>query len=382
MDSANSNNFFNRLVAWLGKDAWQLSAAAGTAEDDSHKHFLPNFCQLKMTVSVLIIAELLALVITLVMPVPSIFFDNYFEALFQISLFVLWIALASAMGLCLARKYLNRLPNRMAIITAYLLLLLITIIVNESAVWLLYIFGKISTPRPEWYAHLQFQNIFVSAIINALVLGYFLTKQELLQRTASEAKAKNQALQSRIRPHFVFNAMNIIASLTRSEPAKAEAAIEDMSELFRMMLNEEETLVPVKREIEVAQKYLALEKLRLDNRLQVDWDLGKFPRKAIMPILTLQPLLENAISEGIEPSATGGTISIKLWENDDIIYINISNTIPQKRGRKSRPQNNESLDNIRQRFQSHYGAKASLTAKAHDDHYLVAMTLPVRDAVS
>ncbi len=383
MDSTNNTNVFNRVMTWLNKGAGngKESTNAGHVADDSHEHFLPNFCQLNMTFRVLIIAELLALVITLVMPVPSIFFDNYFEALFQISLFVLWIALACAMGLCLSRKYLNRLPNRMAIITAYLLLLLITIIVNESAVWLLYIFGKISSPRPEWYAHLQFQNIFVSAIINALALGYFLTKQELLQRTVSEAKAKNQALQSRIRPHFVFNAMNIIASLTRSEPAKAEAAIEDMSELFRMMLNEEETLVPVNREIEVAQKYLALEKLRLDNRLQVDWDIGKFPRKAIMPILTLQPLLENAISEGIEPSATGGTISIKLWENDDIIYINISNTVPKKRGRKSRSQNNESLDNIRLRFRSHYGDKASLTADAHDDHYLVAMTLPVRDTI-
>lgn len=378
MDSTN-NNIVTRFMAQLSKGARQFSAASSHAIDDDQEHFLPNFCELKMTVSVLIIAELLALVITLVMPVPSIFFSNYFEALFLISLFVLWIAMACAMGLCVARKYLRKLPNKLALVTAYLLLLLITFAVNECAVWLLWAFGKIGSPRPEWYAHLHLQNLSVSAIINALMLGYFLTKQELQQRTISEAKAKNQALQSRIRPHFVFNAMNIIASLTRSEPAKAEAAIEDMSELFRMMLNEEETLVPVKREIEVAEKYLALEKLRLDNRLQIDWDLGKFPRKAIMPILTLQPLLENAISEGIEPSATGGTISIKLWENNDIIYINISNTIPKKRGRKSRPQNNESLENIRQRFQSHYGDKASLTASEEDGHFLVAMTLPVRD---
>lgn len=382
METTRNNNLLTRFVTQLIKGAKEFSAATNNPVKTDQEHFLPNFCQLKMTISVLIIAELLALVITLVMPVPSIFFSNYFEALFLISLFVLWIAMACAMGLCVARKYLRRLPDRMALITAYLLLLLITFLVNECAVWILWGFGKIGSPRPEWYAHLHLQNLSVSAIINALMLGYFLTKQELQQRTISEAKAKNQALQSRIRPHFVFNTMNIIASLTRSEPAKAEAAIEDMSELFRMMLNEEENLVPVKREIEVAQKYLALEKLRLDNRLQVDWDIGKFPRKAIMPILTLQPLLENAISEGIEPSATGGTISIKLWENDDIIYINISNTIPKKRGRKSRPQNSESLDNIRQRFQNHYGDKASLVASEKDGHYLVAMTLPIRDTES
>lgn len=381
MDTASNNNFFTRLTAQISKSVKEFSAAVKTPAKADQEHFLPNFCELKMTVSVLIIAELLALVITLVMPVPSIFFSDYFEALFLISLFVLWIAMACAMGLCLARNYLRRLPDRMALITAYLLLLLITFIVNECAVWLLWGFGKIGSPRPEWYAHLHLQNLSVSAIINALMLGYFLTKQELQQRTISESKAKNQALQSRIRPHFVFNAMNIIASLTRSEPAKAEAAIEDMSELFRMMLNEEENLVPVKREIEVAEKYLALEKLRLDNRLHLDWDIGKFPRKAIMPILTLQPLLENAISEGVEPSATGGTISIKLWEDSDNIYINISNTIPKKRGRKARSQNNESLDNIRQRFRSHYGDKASLVASEDDDNFLIAMILPIRDTL-
>jgi len=379
METTENNSFVNRLITALTRSAKQFTAAADKSVKLDHEHFLPNFCELKMTISVLIIAELLALVITLVMPVPSIFFSNYFEALFLISLFVLWIAMACALGLCLTRNYLRRLPDRLALITAYFLLLLITFAVNECAVWLLWAFGKIHSPRPDWYAHLHLQNLSVSAIINALMLGYFLTKQELLKRTVSEAKAKNQALQSRIRPHFVFNAMNIIASLTRSEPAKAEAAIEDMSELFRMMLNEEENLVPVKREIEVAQKYLALEKLRLDNRLQMNWDIGKFPRKAIMPILTLQPLLENAISEGVEPSATGGTISVKLWEENDSIYINISNTIPRKRGRKTKSHSSESLENIRQRFRSHYGDKASLIASEDDEHFLVAMILPVRD---
>ncbi|GMR19748.1 MAG: sensor histidine kinase [Gammaproteobacteria bacterium] len=351
---------------------------------DTTDHFLPNFCEARMVLSVFLIAEILALVISLVMPVPSIFFSNYFEALLQISLFIQWIALASAAGLCLLRNYLRKLPNRTALITAYLMLLLTTLLVNEATVWILWGAGKISTPRPEWYAHLHFQNLTISALINALALGYFMTKQELKQRTASEARARIQALQSRIRPHFVFNAMNIIASLTRSDPAKAETAIEDMSELFRMMLNDEETLVPIKKEIEVAEKYLALESLRLDDRLQVAWNIGKFPRKAIMPTLTLQPLLETAINKGIEPSATGGTITIKLWEENDKIHIHMTNPITHRRGNKRRPEDDEgkTLENISKRFDNHYGDLATLTTDKTEDLFTVKVSLPLRDAMN
>jgi len=347
---------------------------------DESDHFLPNFCEGRMVLNVIVIAEMLALIISLVMPVPSIFFDNYFEALLQISVFIQWIALAGAAGLCLARPYLHRLPNHRALITAYLLLLLITLLVNESAVWILYASGKIGTPRPDWYAHLHFQNLSVSAIIYALVLGYFLTKQELKQRTASEARSRIEALQSRIRPHFVFNAMNIIASLTRSDPKKAEAAIEDMSELFRMMLNNEETMVPVNKEIEVAKKYLALEALRLDNRLNVVWDIGKFPRKAIMPTLTLQPLLENAITLGIEPLPGGGTLSIRLWEDQDRIHIRIINPVSKTRPKKSAEQRESTLDNVRQRFNSHYGDQATIETRRQDGQFIISMSLPVRAA--
>lgn len=353
---------------------------ADTKLDLQTQHFLPNFCETRMLINIVVVAEMLALVISLVMPIPSIFFANYFEAFLQISIFIQWIALASAAGLCLTRKYMARLPNHMALITAYLFLLLITFAVDECVLWILWITEKIASPRPIWYAHLHLQNLSVSAIINALVLGYFLTKQELKQRTVSEANAKMQALQSRIRPHFVFNAMNIIASLTRSDPKKAEMAIEDMSELFRMMLNEEETLVPVKKEIDVARKYLALEELRLDNRLQVAWDIGKFPRKAIMPILTLQPLLENAITHGIEPLPNGGIVSVTLWEEDDIIRIRITHPVTDKRNIASGHELNKALENIKQRFNTHYGANAKIKWELQDNRFIVSVSLPVRDA--
>ena len=216
-------------------------------------------------------------------------------------------------------------------------------------------------------------------MVNALALRYLLGVHELQQRTASEERAKMQALKSRIRPHFVFNSLNIIASLTRSSPSKAEHAIEDMADLFRMMLTESENLVPVHKEVEVAQKYIALEQLRLDNRLTVNWDIGKFPRKAIMPVLTLQPLLENAIRFGVEPIPEGGVIDVRLWEQDESINISISNPLPKKRklGRGETTEG-QALDDISRRLQTHYGEDATLSKEQDDTRFVVSVVLPIR----
>jgi two-component system sensor histidine kinase AlgZ len=371
-------------VELLNKDAmrqWVRSAARQLDHDtvfsraDAEGEILPNFCEGRTILSVVIVAQMLAILITLVTRRISL---NVFQDLLLISLFVQWIGLASAGVLCASRRYLNRLSNLRAFGVAYLLLLCVTWLVSESAVWLLFGFGKINTPRPEWYNYFHVQNICVSAIVNALVLHYFFAKHELRVRTLSAARIKAQAMLSRIRPQFVFSGMNIIASLTRSDPAKAEAAIEDMADLFRMMLSQDETLVPVKNEIEVAQKYLAIEGLRLDNRLRVDWDIGKFPRKAVMPILTLQPLLENAIRHGIEPIAEGGVITVRLWEHEDKIYIKIINPTPRTRAKRAADNHSMSLEDIRLRFQSHYGDTAKLEFGREDEQYIVNVVLPVR----
>lgn len=341
---------------------------------DVQEGFLPDFCSAPVVLNVVIIAEMFAFMATLITRRISV---NILEDLLLISLFVQWIAIVSVAALCYARRYLNRLPNARAGAMAYALLLLITLLVSEAAVWLLYALGRISTPRPEWHAYFHIQNFTVSILVNGLALRYLLAKHELRQRTLSEARAKIQALQSRIRPHFVFNSLNIIASLTRNEPTRAENAIEDMADLFRMMLSEDEQLVPVKKEIDVAKKYLALETLRLDQRLHVDWDIGTFPRKAAMPVLTLQPLLENAVRHGIEALPAGGTIGVKLWEEDGKIHIRVDNPYPVKtRTRADSP--SRSLENIRQRLQSHYGDAAQLEAGGENGRFTVTAVVPMR----
>ena len=372
-----------RLSGWL-KTAVERALAFASLEphlEEVDADFLPNFCHGWVVFNVAVIAEMLALVIALVMP-RSVLSPTLAQDLLLISVYVQWIALTGTAVLCLARGRLNRLPNLRALGTAYLVLLAVTIAVAEAAVWLLWLTGRISTPRPVWHGDLHILSLTISAIINGLLLRYFLAKHELKRRTLSEARAKLQALQSRIRPHFVFNSLNIIASLTRSAPAKAETAIENMADLFRMMLAEDETLVPVKNEVDVAKKYLALENLRLDSRLQVEWDIGTFPRKAVMPVLTLQPLLENAIQHGIEPLPAGGAVSVRLWEENDKIHIRVVNPLPAKKSKRAEAAPSRTLENMRSRFQSYYGDAATLDAAEDDGRFTVTVTLPTRGGES
>ncbi len=377
--AAKSRSWFERLkahVLGVEQSLERLVPAAETAPGEKSE-FLPNFCTGEVVFNVVVVAEMLAIVINLIIP-RNFLSATILQDLLLISLFIQWVALAGTAALCYTRKYLNRLPNLRALVMAYLLLLLITFLVSECAVWLLWALGRLPTARPAWYADFHIINLTISAIINGLLLRLFLAKHELTQRTLGEARAKLQALQSRIRPHFVFNSMNIIASLIRSAPEKAETAIEDMADLFRMMLSQDEMLVPVKNEIDVAKKYLALEGLRLDNRLVVNWDIGKFPRKSVMPVLTLQPLLENAIRYGIEELPAGGVVDVRLWEENDHIHIRVANPIPKIRPKQTKSTPGQSLGNIRQRFQSHYGEQASLTSAEDDGLFTVTVVLPTR----
>ncbi len=364
-----------RLRAWLATAAARARAALAESSAADEGAFLPDFCHGRTLLRVVLLAEMLALTVTLVTRRIS---ANLFIDLFMISLFVQWIALTSAATLCALRGYLNRLPWRRALMAVFLLLLVITFALSEAAVWVLWTAGRIDSPRPEWYAYFHIQNLSVAAVIDVLALNYLLAMHRLRQRTLSEARAKLQTLRARLRPHFLFNSMNIIASLIRTAPARAETAIEDMADLFRMMLGDDENLVPVRNEIAVARKYLNLEALRLDGRLDVDWDIGSFPRKAVMPILTLQPLLEHAIQFGVEALAEGGRVAVKLWEQDECIHIRVSGPQPGARAAAPLDAPDGALEDIRQRLASHYNEAARLEVARAGGRCTVTVTLPMR----
>ena len=168
-----------------------------------------------------------------------------------------------------------------------------------------------------------------------------------------------QALQARIRPHFLYNSINAVLSLIRQNPKRAEEVLEDMAELFRVLMADNRELTTLEREIELCRRYLDLEQLRLGDRLKAEWLIERVPRGALVPPLVLQPLIENAVYHGIEPRVEPGVISIHIYGTRDRVHAVLRNPYL---GEGDRHEGNKmALANIRERLQLHFDAEASLT---------------------
>jgi len=198
----------------------------------------------------------------------------------------------------------------------------------------------------------------------------------LRRQEKAELTSRIQALQSRIRPHFLFNSMNIIASLISIDPDLAEEVVVDLSALFRASLDEA-TSEPVRLddELDLCRKYLHIEGLRLDDRLDVEWQIETDTQGLRIPLLTLQPLLENAIYHGIQPLTEGGTITVNLKSDDDQVEITITNPVTNKENRHEGG-NRMALENIRNRMNAVYGPSASLTTEKSQNSYITRLIYP------
>ena len=209
-------------------------------------------------------------------------------------------------------------------------------------------------------------------IVCAINLYYF----NLHQRAYSPAidEARLQALQARIRPHFLFNCINAVLSLIRSQPKQAETALEDMADLFRVLMADNRDLVPLSHEIALCKQYLALEKLRLEERLIIEWKIDDISADTLIPPLLLQPLIENAVYHGIEPLADGGKISIQIYGKRNEVHLLLINPYSIKNTRHIG--NQMALKNIKERLTLHFDLEASLQTNLTNGEYRVHITLP------
>lgn len=361
-----------RMLHIWPRHADSTDSPESKVDTDPIEGFLPNFCQGPIVLHVIVVAQFLAVAITVLVPplTRQVFLD-----LFLVSLFVQWIALTSISVLCLTGRFLNNLPEHRALIMAYLLLLCVTWAVGECALWLLSQFDVIASPRPDWYAVFHVQNLTVSAIINALVLRYLVARHQLQLKTRSVERARAEVLRNKIRPHFLFNSMNIIASLTRRAPAKAEAAIEDMADLFRVMLDDDNDLSPIHNEISIARKYLKLERLRLDRRLKVNWKTQGLPRAAKTPVLILQLLLEHVVHNAVEQMSDTGIIQLSVRFNDQS-ELEIELTAPYPESASEAMTDTAGLENIRLRLNDHYSGKAVMRVNSGNGQIFVKINHP------
>ena len=170
--------------------------------------------------------------------------------------------------------------------------------------------------------------------------------------------------------------MNTIASLTRTSPKLAEEAVEDLADLFRATLKDSARPLRLKEELELSRMYQRIEALRLGSRLQVRWDVAGLPMRALVPSLTIQPLLENAIYHGIEPLDGGGTVEVKGSVDGSDIAISVANPVAVGERRNSREGNRVALENIRQRLRLAYGHRGRVEVEETPGRYEVTLRFP------
>lgn len=211
--------------------------------------------------------------------------------------------------------------------------------------------------------------------VATVMIGMWLQLREQAQSPAL-AEARLMALSARIRPHFLFNSLNGILGVIRSDPRRAEKALEELAALYRALMQDPRELVPLSDEIALCRQYVELERLRLGERVRVNWDIEHCPPDAMMPPLMLQPLLENAVYHGIEPAIEPGVIDIKLVHTGESIVIMLSN--PDQAGHQRSQGNQMALGNIRERLMLFYDMAASLDAEVRDGLYQVRIVLPYR----
>ncbi len=343
----------------------------------SDDFFIPDFCATRMVFAVVMIAELLAVTVSLARPTAQ-----FLNELARISLFLQWLALTSAALLCYSRPSLKKLSVPRATVAVFVLLLANTALLSEAALWLRTSFSQIeltATLFPSDHWPFLLRNEGICLIVAALLLRYFFVAHQWRLHVRAEARSRIEALQARIRPHFLFNSMNTIAALTRSDPRRAEEAVEDLADLFRATLRDSHSALRLKEELELTRIYQRIEELRLGERLSVRWDVKQLPMRAFVPSLTIQPLLENAIYHGIEPLPRGGTVTVGGRVRDGRIEIVVSNPVAAGAAAADRPGNRLALENIRQRLTLAYGHEGTVEIERQPAEYRVTLRFPYEE---
>ncbi len=355
--------------------SWRRFAFDSAPHDD---FFLPDLCAPRIVLVIVLVLELLALTLALARPGGTIFFTE----LARISLFMQWLGLTGAAALCYSRRWLATLSVPAAVFAAFTLLTANVLILSE-AVFL--IGGNLSErgigaglfPDSHWAFLLR--NAGISAIATAMLLRYFFVAHQWGLHVRAEARSRIHALQARIRPHFFFNSMNTIASLTRSNPSRAEEAVADLADLFRATMKDSEEPYHMSEELDLCRTYLRMEELRLGDRLTVQWQIDAALLPAIVPSLSIQPLLENAIHHGIEPLDGGGTVLVAGMLSGDDLVIAVTNPVTDMTGRFMRPGNRLALENIRERLNLAYGERGGVDVTEEEGHYTVTLRFPYEE---
>lgn len=328
---------------------------------------LPEFCRSHILFRIIILMQVLAILLALVPGVDS----SFWPRLGFFTLFIHWVSLPLLALLCAARRFLQQWHGRSLAGLALIMLLL-----NS---WAVGTFAFHTLQDAGWRGADDYHSFILQVLCIALLIGgvgiqllVFYVEQRL--RLDAQARSELDALQARIRPHFLFNSLNTAAELVHADPATAEKTLLDLAALFRAALHADSAL-SLAEDLQLARQYLAVEQLRLPQRLQIDWRQPERLPAVLIPSLTIQPLLENAVRYGIEPALTPGLIELLVTVGQGAITLQISNPLPAAAPHSGG--NGIALDNIRRRLALLYGEQARLVNSVVDGRYQLKLTLPI-----
>jgi len=329
--------------------------------------FIPDLCAPRSVFFMVLLVELMVLVYVLgTSGLPD--FD--WGKLSLSSLFVQWVVLLSASLVCALRGLISGRSLFLVSLCCLLVVLVVTALSSMVAWRLLPHFNSDSSET--WWL---LRNLLVAAVLSGIMLRYFYLQQQLLIQKQLELQSRLDSLRARIRPHFLFNTLNSIASLIISRPESAERAVEDLAELLRVSLQEHERPTSVADELRLCELYLAIEQLRLGDRLQVQWDIAPGLLDTPMPSLILQPLVENAVYHGVARLPQGGVIRVSVQRKGNTLQALVENPVPEEATRSEGHQ--IALDNIRQRLSAQFGAQGELRIQHAEGVFRVEFSYPL-----
>jgi two-component system sensor histidine kinase AlgZ len=334
--------------------------------------WMPDFCSLPILGSVVALVQLIV-VIVLIAPGQG----GWPTALdlFAASFLAQWIALVSAALLCKLGPWLGARRFWFGGTIAMLVPALVAVLCGGIAISLDRSLAMNWIPAGD-AAEFLTSTAALAMVIAVILLRYIFVLQQWQRGVEAHAAARIETLQARIRPHFLFNSLNAIASLIRIDADKAESAVEDLASVFRATLREERSDHTLADELEVIDRYLAIEALRLGERLQVHRTIEAAALPLRIPALSVQPLVENAIHHGVQALPRGGTISISAQIDDGMLRVRVHNPKPAH-GVPRLGGNHIALGNIRERLRMRYGGRALLEVDAAADYHAVTLRIPI-----
>ncbi len=347
--------------------AKEVAAKHRRVSDGARTPVLPDCCNLGIALRIVAPLNIAALVFAIAM---SNAISDAISRFVDIALLLEPIMLATLVTLCLVRKRVNGFRVELQ----WLVALAVPVAIALPVTWLS--FALLAGPN---FPGNQTYWIAVRVLLTLAIAWGVVEFLRLRARAYSPslAEARLQALQARIRPHFLFNSLNTVLGLMRSDPRRAERTLENLADLFRVFMRDTRELVPLDEEVVTCQQYLAIEQLRLGERLQISWDLAEMAGDALLPSLLLQPLVENSVHHGIEPRTEPGEIWIKISKPGERVRVEIVN--PAAVSQTSlRPGNQMALSNVRERLMLLYDMEAELKTTEEAGSFRLLLEFPYR----